>query len=63
MKQTMASMNQIRSVDQEIYSIKLNKVGLIHTITNAIFYKTTNTESLGYVRNIEKMNKLTYNLK
>ena len=47
------------SVDQEIYSIKLKKVGLIHTITNAIFYKTTNTESLGYVRNIEKMNKLT----
>ena len=25
------------SVDQEIYSIKLKKVGLIHTITNAIF--------------------------
>ena len=24
----MASMSQIRSVDQEIYSIKLNKVGL-----------------------------------
>ena len=24
----MASMNQIRSVDQEIYSIKLKKVGL-----------------------------------
>ncbi len=27
-KQTMASMNQIRSESHEIYSIKLNKIGL-----------------------------------